>query len=85
MLPPTHNAPCAHNKCIFIIGVYILNDEAMKNVTLSVEENLLRVSREYAQNHHTSLNNLIRKYLQNTASKQSTLWIDECLSLMDRC
>jgi hypothetical protein len=57
----------------------------MKNVTLSVDERLLQASREYAHNQHTSLNNLIRKLLQNTASRRSNLWVEECLSLMDRC
>jgi len=56
----------------------------MKNVTLSVDERLLQASREYAQRRHTSLNSLIRKLLQNTASRRSNLWIDECLLLMDR-
>jgi hypothetical protein len=56
----------------------------MKNVTLSVDERLLQASREYAHHQHTSLNSLIRKLLQNTASRRSNLWIDECLSLMDR-
>jgi hypothetical protein len=55
----------------------------MKNVTLSVDERLLEASREYARHQHTSLNDLIRKQLKNTVTRRSTLWIDECLSLMD--
>lgn len=37
----------------------------MKNVTLSIPENLLRKSREYAKNQGTSLNELIRSLLRN--------------------
>jgi hypothetical protein len=57
----------------------------MKNVTLSVDERLLEASREYAHHQHTSLNNLIRKQLKNTVTRRSTLWINECFSLMDGC
>ncbi len=41
----------------------------MKNVTLSIPENLLLKSREYAQMHGTNLNSLIRTLLKNTVKK----------------
>ncbi len=34
------------------------------NITLSADEKLIKKSREYAERHHTTLNNLIREYLQ---------------------
>ena len=33
------------------------------NLTLSIEENALRHAREYAEKHHTSVNQLIRDHL----------------------
>ena len=38
----------------------------MKNVTLAIDEKLLDQSREYARKHHTTLNGMIRKYLERT-------------------
>jgi hypothetical protein len=43
---------CTHNKVI-----------AMKNITLSADENLIANARAYAQAHGTTLNDLIRDYL----------------------
>ncbi|MCB0562022.1 MAG: hypothetical protein H6573_13525 [Lewinellaceae bacterium] len=40
----------------------------MKNVTLSLPDDLLRRSREYAQQHGTSLNELIRNLLKRQVS-----------------
>jgi hypothetical protein len=57
----------------------------MKNVTISIDDRLLKAGRDYAHRQHTSLNNLIRKSLRNIVSDRSPLWIDECLSLMDTC
>lgn len=42
------------------------------NITLSVDEQLLRKSREYAQQHHTSLNRLVRDYLMSLCGEQDT-------------
>ena len=47
---------CTHNLC------------EMKNVTLSLPDDLLRRSREYAQQHGTSLNELIRNLLKRQVS-----------------
>ena len=40
----------------------------MKNVTLALDEGILEAGREYARQHHTSLNRLIRKLLEQTVS-----------------
>lgn len=55
----------------------------MPNITLSIEEKLLKAGREYAKKHHTSLNAMIRKYLSNTVLKKNDAWIDLCFDLMD--
>lgn len=56
----------------------------MKNVTISLDERMVKAGREYAHRQHTSLNNLIRKSLKNVVSDRSSLWVGECLSLMDK-
>ncbi len=56
----------------------------MPNITLSLNEEILRAGREYARKHNTSLNALIRKFLRQTASKGSTDWLEECFTLMDK-
>ena len=41
----------------------------MKNVTLSIDEQVLAAVRLYAAEHGTSLNQLIRAYLERTAKR----------------
>ncbi len=55
----------------------------MKNITLSLEENMIKLGREYAKKRHTTLNNLIRKLLAKTIYKKSETWLEDCLSKMD--
>lgn len=40
------------------------------NITLSANENLIRKCRDYAKRHNTSLNNLVRKYLERLVSAE---------------
>ena len=56
----------------------------MPNITISLDENLLKCGRSYAKNHQTSMNALIRKLLEQTVIPQSGNWVEECFSLMDR-
>lgn len=39
------------------------------NITLSADENLIKKSREYAENHNTTLNNMIREYLEKVTGE----------------
>ena len=56
----------------------------MKNVTLAVEDKLLEESREYAQRHHTTLNAMVRKLLQQTVTRSSSEnWMKELFRLAD--
>lgn len=58
----------------------------MKNITLSIPEELLQKSREYAQKHGTSLNEMIRTLLIQTVTsagmgpvqrlKDNTAWFE---------
>jgi N-methylhydantoinase A/oxoprolinase/acetone carboxylase beta subunit len=56
----------------------------MPNVTISLNEKLLKKSREYARKKNTSLNAMIRKLLEQTVESPSGQWIDECFSNMDK-
>jgi len=55
----------------------------MPNITISINEELLKAGREYAKTHQTSLNALIRNLLTRTVPVKSGEWFDECMSLMD--
>lgn len=56
----------------------------MSNITISIDNDLLKTGREYAKKHHTSLNALIRKLLAETVTTTSKDWLEECFSLMDK-
>jgi hypothetical protein len=55
----------------------------MPNVTISLDEKLLKAGREYARKHQTSMNALIRKLLEQTVDARSSQKMDECFDLMD--
>lgn len=44
----------------------------MKNITLSIPEDLLAKSRQYAKEHNISLNQMIRNILANFVKEQET-------------
>ena len=56
----------------------------MPNITISLNERLIKYGRKYAEKHGTSVNALIRELLQKTVLNDSPQWIDECFNLMDR-
>ena len=55
----------------------------MPNITISIDEKLLKFGREYAEKHHTSVNALIRNLLEQTVKSDSTQWLDHAWALMD--
>ena len=55
----------------------------MANVTISIDDDLLKQGRNYARMHSTSLNSLIRHLLRKTVESGSVEWLEECFSLMD--
>lgn len=55
----------------------------MKNITLSMDEELIKAGREYAKVHHTSFNNLIRSLVQKTVKGESAQWVLDTFELMD--
>jgi hypothetical protein len=56
----------------------------MPNITISLDEELLKSGRRYAEKHNTSLNALIRNLLEQMVKHQSAAWLEECFRLMDR-
>jgi ribonuclease D len=56
----------------------------MPNITISLDENLVRCGRDYARKHGTSLNALIRKLLEETVTESAENWLDDCFNRMDR-
>jgi hypothetical protein len=55
----------------------------MKNITLAIDEVTLEQSREYAKRHHTSLNGMVRDFLERTVKRDSGDWPEEMFRLMD--
>lgn len=56
----------------------------MPNITISIDEDLLKSGRRYAEKHQTSMNALIRKLLEQAVRSRSKAWLEECFQLMDR-
>ena len=56
----------------------------MKNVTLSIPDDLLAKSRRYALEHNTSLNQMIRDYLSFKVVKDPKRGLESLFDLMDK-
>jgi hypothetical protein len=56
---------------------------AVKNITLSLDDDLLKAGREYAKKHRISFNSLIRSLLEQTVKKSAEQWLSETFDLMD--
>ena len=55
----------------------------MPNVTISLDEDLLKAGRRYAEKHQLSINALIRKLLEQAIERDSQEWMEACFRLMD--
>lgn len=56
----------------------------MKNITLSIDDDLLEKGREYARSHNISLNVLVRRLLEQAVVRKDSQWLDEMFRLMDK-
>ena len=56
----------------------------MKNITLALDEKIIRKGRQYATKHNLTLNSLVRKLLERTVEEDSQNWLEECFHLMDK-
>jgi hypothetical protein len=55
----------------------------MKNLTLAIDERLLEEGRQYAREHRTSLNALLRGLLANMVRGSRVNWTEDCFAEMD--
>jgi hypothetical protein len=56
----------------------------MKNITLAIDEDTLKLGREYARKHKVSFNILVRRLIEQTVKESSTQWLDEAFTLSDK-
>ncbi|MEI6389168.1 MAG: hypothetical protein WCQ50_21395 [Spirochaetota bacterium] len=56
----------------------------MRNITLSIDDDILRAGREYARVHDMSFNVLVRRLIEQTVVAKNDLWLEETFLLMDR-
>ena len=56
----------------------------MPNITLSMDEKLIVAGRRYAQEHHTTLNKLVREMLEEKVVGKPAGKLDELFRLMDK-
>jgi len=56
----------------------------MRNITLSIDDDMLQAGREYARIHNISFNVLVRKLIEQTVVPKKGQWLDDTFSLMDK-
>ena len=55
----------------------------MRNITLSIDDEVLKAGREYARIHHMSFNVLVRRLIEQTVVHGKGQWLEDTFSLMD--
>lgn len=63
---------------------HIMCGVKMKNITLSIDEQVLQAGREYARQHNVSFNVLVRRLIEQTVVQKQNRWLDDTFSLMDK-
>jgi len=56
----------------------------MKNVTLSIEDDVLQAGRDYARSHNMSFNVLVRRLIEQTVVTRTDQWLNDTFTLMDK-
>ncbi len=56
----------------------------MKNITLSIDDDLLKTGREYARQHNISFNVMVRRLIEQTVKPPLDKWLDDTFMLMDK-
>jgi len=56
----------------------------MKNITLSIDEDTLKLGREYARSHNISFNALVRRLIEQTVKKSQSSWLDDTFDYIDK-
>ena len=56
----------------------------MRNITLSIDDDILKLGREYARTHNVSFNVLVRRLIEQTVTKKSSDWLDDTFQYIDQ-
>jgi len=56
----------------------------MRNITLSIEDDVLQAGREYARIHNISFNVLVRRLIEQTVVPKKGQWLEDTFTLMDK-
>jgi len=56
----------------------------MKIITLSIDDDILKLGREYARTHNVSFNVLVRRLIEQTVTKKSSAWLDDTFEYIDK-
>lgn len=56
----------------------------MKNITLSMDDDLLKTGREYASRHNISFDVMLRRLIEQTVKPPLDKWLDDTFLLMDK-
>jgi hypothetical protein len=56
----------------------------MRNITLSIDDEVLLAGREYARIHNISFNVLVRKLIEQTVGPRKGQWLEDTFSMMDK-
>jgi hypothetical protein len=56
----------------------------MRNITLTIDREMLKAGRKYARLHHLTFNKLVQQLVEQVATKAPAHWLDKCFALMDK-
>jgi len=56
----------------------------MKNITLAIDDEILKLGKEYARQHNISFNVFVRRLIEQTVKTSSTQWLNDTFSLIDK-
>jgi hypothetical protein len=73
-----------HLDHVLCVHIYCVREVFMKNITLSIDEDVLQAGREYARSHNISFNVLVRELIEQTVVSKGDKWLEDTLSLMDK-
>jgi hypothetical protein len=61
-----------------------VKERNVKNITLSIDDDILQAGREYARQHNVSFNVLVRRLIEQTVVQKQSRWLEDTFSLMDQ-
>lgn len=55
----------------------------MRNITLSIDDEVLKAGRDYARDHDLSFNSLVRRLIEQAVVTGKGRWLEDTFRLMD--